>query len=587
MNHKLIETVVVTLFAFIGSGCTQFAPYRTRTFIYDGTPEKRIVPDVAECYSGPPQDRRTMPALDKLRPCEDEEKADAAAYAVQHRHYQYKDYENDQDLSGKLRTADYHLSFVEFDDQGWFADRKQMEALFALLDRLETREKKLRNRHVLIILYAHGWKHNASQCDNNVICFSRLLERMDILERHLQDEDTRRQVVGVYVGWRGLSVDAGPLSNITFWTRKSAAERVGRGGVTELLTRLNDYRRIRNAEREGDKTQLVIAGHSFGGQVIYSALSHALMERANRTIRVAAPNCNDVRGSKTYSDGLTCYDTATSFGDFVVLVNPAFEGSQYEPLFHIATNRCYRSDQRPVMMTVTSSGDLATRMAFPLGRNVGTLLERAATSDQADSIVQAVGHNLRYETHKLKWIGGTSSDTDDSLEREDREQLCGCPYLVPTLEFNWRRFKNRIEPFLLPLGARAEENPLTSDRIEQQQTRLYDKEVYGPDVRLEGDVKYSANYPYLVVKTDPEIIPDHNTIYSEPFVRFLHSFFLVHIAFGRPFEADGCEKAKAIEACPNKALVPCEQSCVLPDGRSCSGRSTDGLGSTAGRPNAY
>jgi len=101
--------------------------------------------------------------------------------------------------------------------------------------------------------------------------------------------------------------------------------------------------------------------------------------------------------------------------------------------------------------------------------------------------------------------------------------------------------------------------------------------VYGRNVRLVGDSKYSANYPYLVVKADAEIIPDHNTIYSEPFVRFLHSFFLVHIADGRPFEADKCFKGKDVEACPLDGFVPCEQSCRLPDGRSCSGRATEDL----------
>jgi hypothetical protein len=110
----------------------------------------------------------------------------------------------------------------------------------------------------------------------------------------------------------------------------------------------------------------------------------------------------------------------------------------------------------------------------------------------------------------------------------------------------------------------------------EQNERIYE-DVYSRNVRLVGDSKYSANYPYLVLKADPEIIADHNTIYSEPFVRFLHSFFLVHIADGRPFEADKCIKAKDVEACPLDGLVPCEQSCRLSDGRSCSGRITEGL----------
>ena len=71
-----------------------------------------------------------------------------------------------------MRTGTYHMAFVEFDDQGWFHDRRQMEALFMLLQNLEKD-----GRHVLLLAYAHGWKHNASACDDNVICFARLVEQ--------------------------------------------------------------------------------------------------------------------------------------------------------------------------------------------------------------------------------------------------------------------------------------------------------------------------------------------------------------------------------------------------------------------------
>lgn len=292
--------VVALLVALSLSACTQFGHYRTRTISYapeQPDPARRVTLDAEMCAAGPRPGEHPG--------CEDLGQTALGTRAVQHRHYRYM-----SDLGGEA-PGNYYLAFVEFDDQGWFADRKQTEALFLLLKELE------KERHVLVFVYAHGWKHNASRCDSNVLCFSRVLERMDIMERRLAD--TPRRVVGIYVGWRGLSLDAGPLTNLSFWERKNTAERVGRGGVAELLMRLEAYRRTRNPKREEEKTQLVIAGHSFGGLVVYSALSHALMERALRT---------ELRPA-----GQTHYDTARSFGDFVVLVNPAFEGSLYEPLF--------------------------------------------------------------------------------------------------------------------------------------------------------------------------------------------------------------------------------------------------------------
>ncbi len=325
MNNR--HLLIILLACLWLPACAQFTPYRTG------------IPDPTSVESCKVDD--SQPSLvDKnnfgtpLALCEDEK---FASHAIQHRYYQAWDKpelklgEETKKGKGKQRiTGDYHLSFVEFDDQGWFADRRQMDALFTLLDKLE----KENDGSTLIYVYAHGWKHNASSCDNNVICFSRLLERTDLVQRvqaTMVDKDNiqPRNVVGIYIGWRGLPFD-GVLNNLSFWSRKDTAARVGRGGVFELLTRLKDYRNNRfkdfcvgalnedtqenllrrypdcesyiaeakivaseNANTlpldppNREPTQLIITGHSFGGLVIYSALSHALMERAAKITTIA------------------------------------------------------------------------------------------------------------------------------------------------------------------------------------------------------------------------------------------------------------------------------------------------------------
>jgi len=547
----LLSAAAGTLF-----GCTQFSAYHTKT---STSPPAPITYEVVDCFSG-----RNKPTMTT---CEEEV---AGSYAIQHRHYRY------QDRGHVARTGEYHMAFVEFDDQGWFADRRQMEALFMLLRTLEEND-----RHTLILVYAHGWKHNASGCDNNVHCFSRLVERMDILERHLDEAKAMqpgaveqkgpgrvpRHVVAVYVGWRGLSLK-GALANISFWTRKATAERVGRGGVKELLTRLNDYRRVRNPSRDEAKTQLAIAGHSFGGLVVYSALSHSLIERASSVHRTSTGTvCNG--SAESGPGGLTCYDIATSFGDLIVLVNPAFEGSLYEPLFHVATNRCYSARQRPVLVTVTSAGDSATGRAFPFGRYINSLFEHAGSGSQRDSILQTVGHDKRYETHRLEWRDEPAGKTPQQAEPEVRvpeERDCGCPYLDVTEDFKWWEF---ADPAKLPLvprptteAARAASTPPAITPVIDHGRRVYG--VYGDRVILSGDMKYSANYPYLVITADPKIIADHNAIYNEPFIEFLHKFFLLHVANSRPFEADVCHRNAP--GCQAGGALPCERSCELPDG---------------------
>ena len=139
-------------------------------------------------------------------------------------------------------TTNYVLGLVEFDDQGWMWDPKQMDAV------LQRFSEEDHTNGLLMVVFVHGWKHNASFEDDNVIMFRTVLAELAAMERQLSEGRTKpRRVAGVYVGWRGLSNKAWLLRQLTFWDRKNAAQEVGRGGVTELYSRLED---LRNGDRK-------------------------------------------------------------------------------------------------------------------------------------------------------------------------------------------------------------------------------------------------------------------------------------------------------------------------------------------------
>jgi hypothetical protein len=320
------------------------------------------------------------------------------------------------------------------------------------------------------------------------------------------DPETQRSVVGVYLGWRGLPFDTA-LNNLSFWSRKDAAARVGRGGVFELLTKLKDYRDDRqNEETDPEKTQLVITGHSFGGLVIYEALSHALMERAAKTTKDA--------------DGKPL-DVAKSFGDFVMLVNPAFEGSLYEPLFQIATHREYVEGQRPVMMIVTSDADSATKYAFPIGRGLSTLLQHAEPYGQSDSMLKTIGHNDRYVTHDLQDKKELSEEESKAIKKREDKSDCGCKYLEPTAQWSQKGLLNLLGGVTTVSSGTnnysGDDEPCESKAITLTSSRKR---------------TYPQKYPYLVVKTYEKLIPDHNAIYEDRFTTFAQVFILSHVVAG-------------------------------------------------------
>jgi len=346
----------------------------------------------------------------------------------------------------------------------------------------------------------------------------------------------------------------------------------------------------RKTDPGNNPTQLVISGHSFGGLVIYEALSHALMERAAKT---------------TNTNGAAHYEVAESFGDFVMLVNPAFEGSLYEPLFHIATNRCYDTKQRPVMMIVTSKADSATRVAFPVGRALNTLLQHAMSPEQSDSMLHTVGHNQRYETHRLESDGVIQKKVTDN-------RPCPCEYLKATSNvdvstklmplfkasfdnkmkevsdmnsadiggapgFNPRPYGNEVMLVPVPGG----ECYSTADASFSERRKKQSKEALN-EYYIENNIfqecmakpgqpspKYAARYPYLVVSTDAGVIADHNAIYNERFLDFGITFITEHISQAKPWGWP--ERASARNCVSTEdGLLPYEQSCWRSDGKSCS-----------------
>lgn len=359
----------------------------------------------------------------------------------------------------------YVLSHVEFDDQGWFHDLRQRQALFATLQALHRERKQM-----LIVAYTHGWKHNASEGDDNLRDFRQLLVQLTDIERAARRPTGPRTVVGVYIGWRGSTIPIPIVENVTFWTRKNAAERVGGRSIKQLFVELNQFRAYVNGWGAGDhlasstETQLVVIGHSFGGLITYTALHSSILERGLQL------------------DPAGHYRTAKSFGDFVLLVNPAFEGASYEPIWQAALSRgCYPPWQRPVMAIVTSRADWATRLAFPAGR-LYTFAQAAPHQGERATVMHTVGHLERYRTHQL----AMQTDAGPPLSAADAARD-GTP-------------TTRLGPFHLTRTERPKSLPAVPQHM-----------------------------PYLVIQAEPELIADHNDFWNPRFRDFTVRFFVRHI----------------------------------------------------------
>ncbi|GAC23494.1 hypothetical protein GMES_1195 [Paraglaciecola mesophila KMM 241] len=261
---------------------------------------------------------------------------------------------NEQRCIKQARTSakstsnkDYQLSFFEFDDQGFLHNRNNKATII-------NEYKSIANtQDILLMVFIHGWHHtaNSNPEDSNVVDFRDVLSHAS--------EHTDKKVLGVYIGWRGESVDVPVLDEInfinwaTFWDRKNTAHEIGTQGLTSLMLELEE---IVKPTTNSDHTMLSI-GHSFGAAALFSAIKPVLAERLIRT----RDDSNGVIG----------------FGDLVLLLNPAFEGLKYASLFELSQNDCksYVEQQKPRFISLSTSADFPVGWLFPTGRRLNTLAE--------------------------------------------------------------------------------------------------------------------------------------------------------------------------------------------------------------------
>jgi hypothetical protein len=371
----------------------------------------------------------------------------------------------------------YYMGYVEFDDQGWYHDLRQQQGL---LSWLRAQHASTPSRKFLIVTYAHGWKHNASVVDPDVDNFRKLLQKLAVQEQAAQRLDPARPartVIGVYLGWRGESISLPLFKELTFWTRKNAAERVGHRSAKDLLMLLNQFRAFSNGWCTSnilagpDETQLVFIGHSFGGLLMYNALQTEITDRALRLNQAG-----DFR-------------TAKSFGDFVLLLNPAFEGASYESLWQAGLMRPYPSTQKPIMAIVTSGADWATRLAFPLGR-LYTYTQSAPQDGERASVMHAIGHLERYRTHTL--AASAAAPSRPQPERSVTEAAAT----------------------LTAIQSRKSAPTAPGEQL-----------VFAQGILTKQDnPKDVPNFPYLSVYTDAAMIKDHNDIWNDRFREFMFQF---------------------------------------------------------------
>lgn len=376
----------------------------------------------------------------------------------------------------------YELFVIQSDDFGslWSVPTAQL-----VLDHIKTLSER---ENITVVVFIHGWHHNADPKDDNYVDFA---QRLGAMEQRLNapqiqavrgasSGQSQTHVIGIYIAWRGRALP-GFLDYTTMWSRKAAAERVGDGDVREFILRLQrQYLRANSIRGVADVPRphmgLITFGHSFGAQVLIktlgTTLERSLTERTDFLTSLVDPPASPPQSPPVNVP-------VDSFGDINILINPATEAYQYARIDALMRQPTYPWCQLPQILVLSSDKDTARSRFFPLARGLTRPFRPAfRNSTQGALWGTALGMLESQQTHTLE----VSSDLPSLVDSDYDTQ-------VGQLKILHQDFSGRIT------FSRVTLKPKTSITIQ--------------------------NSPGLVATEPGVLIKDHNDIFEDGLWNFL------------------------------------------------------------------
>jgi hypothetical protein len=351
-------------------------------------------------------------------------------------------------LAGK-----YSLAFIEFNDKGQMFEPAQLDRTLAEVHRARTARAGAKP---MIVLFVHGWKNNASEDSGNVWGFRQVLAGLAL---NASLSAPTEEVVGIYVGWRGATITAPVLKEFTVFDRHHAARHVPVPVMSGALQRLMEA--AKESAISPSPATMVMIGHSFGGAVLEIAVAPPLT-RAVREARAAHAK------------------TVTWPADLIVLLNEAHEGQEAKPLLDLMAAElkpwtCAKPSDaaaysRPAIISISSTGDVATRGYFPGEQLIARPIQKKTYKGAGGARLyyETTAHNGRLRSH----VFGRTDDPDIAAA------MSTClPTLVSTVSYGAKDIEYAVVP-----------NPAAANKT-----------------------------PYWVMHMPPAIVPDHSTIFTQVF----------------------------------------------------------------------
>ncbi|MGA8087840.1 MAG: hypothetical protein WCA10_11065 [Terracidiphilus sp.] len=390
----------------------------------------------------------------------------------------------------------------------------------------------------IVITFVHGWKNNASLTNDNVKGFSVALQ--EVYRRF----GKTHHVIGIYIGWRGDLVRSYlPVARqFSYFNREATAVRVPGATLASALTQ------IAARTHENSRALAVFIGHSFGGLLLERALSEATASQIAQATISSQEAATAQSESEAKRDTLAADLAVDSRADLVIFINPAGAATEAKQMLDFLTSNRYRYQpnagqdaatgspdlDRPLFVSLTSTADMATKLAMPIGHGLPFLgfkmngsfrdlnqvpgqkyelacfdPHRSAPSwelktkeegaqSQGAYFMSTAPHMQVLQSHlMLKAVGASQmivSSTGQKLQIEDPNAIAEC-----SRELLNKQHLNVISTF-----------------------RLVDS---GTCFAVQERPNRCNGTPYWLMEIDPDVVPDHGTIFTGRFISFLIDTF--------------------------------------------------------------
>ncbi|HEX3893447.1 MAG TPA: hypothetical protein VHW46_12800 [Terracidiphilus sp.] len=354
------------------------------------------------------------------------------------------------------------------------------------------------------------------------------------------------RVLGIYIGWRGNLVHSYfPVAQqFSYFNREATAIRIPGAMLSSTLTE------IATRTHENPRALAIFIGHSFGGLLLERTLS----ETTASQIAEASIYTQEAKGTQDAKEGsektLAAKLAVDSRADLVIYINPAgaatearqmldfltFNRYTYHPLHDFGVDGQTDEDpERPLFVSLTSTADLATKVALPIGHGLpylgfksnGSFRELSEEPNKKYNLACFDPHNSEHQTWTLTTKAqGAVSQGSYYLSSAPHMQILQSHVMLKSVGANQMRVSSTGQTISIEdpeAIAKCDRDLFNKQKLNVVSTfRLADTQAcFAVQVRPDR----CNGTPYWLMEIDPDVVPDHSTIFTQRFISFIIDTF--------------------------------------------------------------